>query len=72
MQVDGLPAPAWLTGGIYQIPNRRVVRRVAPRLLAASDLRSPGDRAPLSQPSRQSTNWHTRLEWIRSSSGGKT
>jgi nicotinate dehydrogenase subunit B len=40
------PPPAWLTGGIYLIPNRKVVMRSASRLFMCAPLRSPQDRGP--------------------------
>jgi len=43
-KADTMPATNFLTGGIYSIPNRKVVRRVAPTLLAVAIIRSPGDR----------------------------
>jgi nicotinate dehydrogenase subunit B len=40
------PPAAWLTGGIYLIPNRKVIARLAPRLFQTAPLRSPMDRGP--------------------------
>jgi nicotinate dehydrogenase subunit B len=40
------PPSAINTGGVYLIPNRKVVGNVAPRMLMAAPLRSPMDRGP--------------------------
>jgi nicotinate dehydrogenase subunit B len=40
------PPSAINTGGVYLIPNRKVVGNVAPRMLMTAPLRSPMDRGP--------------------------
>jgi nicotinate dehydrogenase subunit B len=40
------PPSAINTGGVYLIPNRKVVGNVAPRILMTAPLRSPMDRGP--------------------------
>jgi nicotinate dehydrogenase subunit B len=40
------PPAAWNTGGVYLIPNRKVVKNDAPRFLQTAPLRSPMDRGP--------------------------
>jgi nicotinate dehydrogenase subunit B len=46
-QQDAAQPPAAInTGGVYVIPNRRVVGNVAPRILMTAPLRSPMDRGP--------------------------
>jgi nicotinate dehydrogenase subunit B len=45
-QDSAQPPSAINTGGVYLIPNRKVVGNVAKRLLATAPLRSPMDRGP--------------------------
>jgi nicotinate dehydrogenase subunit B len=46
-QADAAQPPSAInTGGVYLIPNRKVVGNVAPRLLMTAPLRSPMDRGP--------------------------
>jgi nicotinate dehydrogenase subunit B len=40
------PTAAWNTGGVYLIPNRKVLRVGAPMFFATAPLRSPMDRGP--------------------------
>jgi nicotinate dehydrogenase subunit B len=45
-QDSAQPPSAINTGGVYLIPNRKVVGNVAPRMLMTAPLRSPMDRGP--------------------------